>query len=241
MPRKRERKTPRKTTLKKLAISTGVRGDPIGRPIELDWKLLEDAYRKPLGSGVRQGIIDILRVYTWWDESEHNAPLLKDALNSVNRRQDAACAMLAAMHSKDATKIEVERIIDAHMNVYIQDAEFLDLVYKYIDACNRVREGLQERSHSGGFEEGRAWKDMVAKLINLFEGHNLHVTITKDSPSAKLSPFVALIKAIGEQLPPPQWPWPSTDTSLSKAIGDVRKRLRECRSNCPHDFGRESS
>lgn len=86
---------------------------------------------------------------------------------------------------------------------------------------------------------------MIARLIALFEKHNLPTTISNPVDSGirpKPSPFVALIKAIGKLPLPVHWPWPSTDAALAKAINKFRSQLRTAnRTKLPHDFGGQST
>jgi hypothetical protein len=225
VPRNYQRKTERRTRLPKLNISKGTRGDPLCRSIELDWKRLEAAYGHPFEPDVRERISAIIRKYIWLDECEGNAPLLKDMLASIDRRINAADAMLIAMGAQDADQSELERYVDSEVRVYADLDGVMRIVLQYINGCKRARDSVEGRSKSSGFREGEAWRGMIASLVELFTQYRLHVTASNpvDSSHAQQpSPFVGLIKAIGKQLPPVRWPWPSTDAALAKAISKAR-------------------
>jgi hypothetical protein len=82
--RNRQRKTRRKTRLRRLnigAVSEGEHFSP--EPLPLDWQAIETAYGHQLNPAQRQHLEQLIRIYHWLDDAEHNAFYLRDAVSAV--------------------------------------------------------------------------------------------------------------------------------------------------------------
>jgi hypothetical protein len=101
-------------------------------------------------------------------------------------------------------------------------------------ACSLALTHIKSDSQLLGFKEGRAWKNMVAKLLILAEKFDLPATIANPTDTSRnLSGFVEFIAEIQrnvKKVHSPHWSPPEEGPALAKAIGRVRSALRNSES-----------
>jgi hypothetical protein len=223
IPRNYQRKTARKSKLLKLNFGAVRAGDPFDVALEVDWQKLEGAY-KPLPQDAREHISAVIKYYIGQDQTEHNAPYLKDAISKVSRLTDSATALLKEHSARDdAADAVALSIVEARFGGALDD-----ILERYVDACEQARDQVNADSRDSGFEEGRAWRSMIWRLLDIVEKFGLPSTVAKPiKESQRRSPFVALVEEIQKQLPRVHWSFPKTHEALAAAIVNIRRERRE--------------
>jgi hypothetical protein len=82
--RTQERKTNRKSRLKRLPTSSGGRDTASFKPSAEDWQRIADAYGQPLSVEDQAYITAVVDSYLHWQQFEPNAPFAEDALKHLN-------------------------------------------------------------------------------------------------------------------------------------------------------------
>jgi hypothetical protein len=233
MIRQYTKKTRRKTRLPKLSTTGAVTvtSDPL-KDIKLDWGPIELDYVS-LRPEVKDRIAKIVRNYVWLDKSEHDAPLLQDALQEIVRLTKSSTELLSALRSSTNEAGEIARQTINQCFDRLHSIPFATVISKYLQACATARNQLTCKSRGSGFVEGGAWRWMVWQLLDVAREYGLPTQVSK--PNARLvrqSLFVRFVMAIHNQVVVDvKWPPPSTPAGFATAVyrvrSDWKKQLRK--------------
>lgn len=225
MPRKYTRKTRRKTRLTKLNV--GLASDLPCPEVDLNesqWDCIQSAYGVVLSTELRNSILGALNGYLRQDQTEARAPYLRDALAAVERITKSTDAFAKSI---DAISDPAGRYALSIVNACLKHAgSLVPSLAKYSVACGEAAKKLRRDSESCGFEEGRAWRSMIWKLLDIAEKSQLPCTVAKPNARQKTefrpSHFVRFVQALQKQLPAGHWDPPQTIGALATAISAVR-------------------
>jgi hypothetical protein len=222
---------PRKSSRKRLDMANaGVVTYQFVPPPE-DWERIGERYGVVFTDADRASIVEVVNNYFLNHELEQSAPFVKDSLEWVKkllkhikklRDHMAEGSDIADQRTRDA-------ILRAKMEVYLgfrkvgrTDAnswgEMVGIVSSLGEAAHLAHSGIKKFDSGGGFEEGAAWRKLVADLAEFAKGRDAafpHKAWATDSTKA---PFIKFLKALQDCFPEGYSRYNETENGLAQQI-----------------------
>jgi hypothetical protein len=200
---------------------------------------IEWAYGRKFNEQDRCELRAIVDKFLDWRRFEKAAPLVEDVTCSIMDIEKAARGLNRALSRLfDRNGPDPEATFQAEIAIEQAWPGSNGLISKQLPtvlssgcalalACTKARKALVQ---DGAGWEGQAWELMIQRLLDFASNRKLSTSIRKDSArqaQVKHSPFVQFVKALQEQFPPGTPIRFSTEDSLARAIGQVRRQAKE--------------
>ena len=200
---------------------------PNSRPT-VDWKQIEQAYGETLSADVRESLVTATQIFILLEDSERAAEPVahaQKAIDSIEADANRLQATLTRVMGSDAGVFAID-LIERHFDASHLRGTFLPtlttLLASVPDGCAAAR---QELSESPSKKEGDEWTKWIRRATEILQDAGLPWQVSKDD--MRISPFVALVSALQNCIPPGSRRHSHSDGALATAI----VRARGTRSN----------
>jgi hypothetical protein len=201
------------------------------------WQAIEHAYGRQLNADVRQQITTVATEYLKDCVFERTAAPKAMARKRLKRIRRAAGDLEKVMHdgeafcaSSDELSREQQQSAHSYANHLIR--RYLDepllardklrhFLHTLVVACDCA---LDDLSAAEGYRDGQAWDWWIQGLTEIAQRHELPYGPRIVEASGKPSPFVALVRALQEHVPPRHM---FSDEGLAKAIQRAQGRAED--------------
>jgi hypothetical protein len=192
---------------KRRVSESSVIGDIPFRPIDSDWKGVEQAYSQPLKAEDRAAIAAMVKTYFYWAPFETNAPFVSDVENRVKVLRTAASAFERAFVRRGRPEeaiIYAESLLARKLSpadASRQMHSFRQSLSNFIRACDQALKELHQTDYPS-FEEGDAWRKLVRGLTSYLRSQGYPTGASQAfRKDGRDSEFVCLFEALQKLFP----------------------------------------
>jgi hypothetical protein len=198
---------------------------------DADWRRIENAYGHELSDRVRSAIIESTQEFIGWEMAEHEAKPVAEGKQQIETWKRAAGELRKRLNwEEDRTggvmRLLVNRNFKARFGRRVTEPFFFldQALTDFERACDKALSKLRPEPTILTLRAGDAWQVWIRQLCEIMKENSLPCSVRKDSDkSAKLSPFVVLVRELQKCLPK-ETAFPAhSDRALAEAIGRARR------------------
>ena len=193
-------------------------------PTEAQWRDIEQAYGRELGSELRARIERAATTYLQFASAERGAVCKADVkryIQRTSRQLDPLIALLGKPQRHDSPVAFARARLDGSLSRFKNEAQSLrDMVTGLRElkrTCDDVLLGL---SNESGFVPGECWGDFILRLTEILDREELPTRISHETDSDFVLMFCAVQRAFPSEF---RRSARVSNTSLAKAMSRAKK------------------